>query len=205
MPYPASQVGRDGEWMPDRGVEAFEREVRPHLDALHRTARRLMRDATAAEDLVQEALLKAWRFFHSFRAGTNFKAWIFRVLYTVFVSLTRERKPPLQDPDSTDEIEARESPLEELARPSIEERERAVLEAVDDRVKAAVEELPADLRTTFLLSTLEGLKYREIAEVMDCPLGTVMSRLFRSRRMLQDRLAHYARGMNFPPSTRPAS
>ena len=130
---------------------------------------------------------------------------MFRVLYTVFVSLTRERKPPLQDPDSTDEIEARESPLEELARPSIEERERAVLEAVDEKVKAAVEELPADLRTTFMLSTIEGLKYREIAEVMDCPLGTVMSRLFRSRRMLQDRLAHYARGMNFPPSARPAS
>ena len=115
-----------------------------------------MRDATAAEDLVQEALLKAWRFFHSFRAGTNFKAWIFRVLYTVFVSLTRERKPPLQDPDSIDEIEARESPLEELARPSIEERERAVLDAVDDRVKAAVEELPADLRTIFMLSTHRG-------------------------------------------------
>jgi RNA polymerase sigma-70 factor, ECF subfamily len=192
--------------MADRGVESFEHEVRPHLDALHRTARRLMRDPTLADDLVQEALLKAWRFFHSFKAGTNFKAWMFRVLYTVFVSLTRERKAPLQDSaDSIEEIEARQSPIEELSRPSIEERERAVLDAVDDRVKAAVEDLAPDLRMTFLLSTIEGLKYREIAEVMGCPLGTVMSRLFRSRRMLQDRLAEYARGLNFPPAPRPAT
>jgi RNA polymerase sigma-70 factor (ECF subfamily) len=184
--------------MPDRGVEAFEREVKPHLDALLRTARRLMRDPTLADDLLQEAMLKGWRFFHSFEAGTNFKAWIFRVLYTVFVSMTRERKLEFQESDSVGEIEARESPVEELSRPSIKERERAVLEAVDDRIKAAVEELPPDLRTVFLLSTIEGLKYREIAKVMECPLGTVMSRLFRSRRMLQDRLAQYARDINFP-------
>src|SRR5262245_61134888 len=185
--------------MPERGVDAFEREVKPHLDALHRTARRLMRDPARADDLLQETLLKAWRFFHSFEAGTNFKAWIFRVLYTVFVSMTRERRPEIQEADSISEIEARESPIEELSRPSVAERERAVLDAVDDRIKAAIEELPPDLRTVFLLSTIEGLKYREIAEVMECPLGTVMSRLFRSRRMLQDRLTHYARGINFPP------
>jgi RNA polymerase sigma-70 factor (ECF subfamily) len=192
--------------MPDRGVDSFEHEVKPHLDALHRTAQRLTRDPTSADDLVQEALLKAWRFFHSFKTGTNFKAWIFRVLYTVFVSLTREKRPALQDPDSVDEMQARESPIEELERPSLKEREVAVLDAVDDQIKAAVEELPTDLRTVFMLSTIEGLKYREIAEVMDCPLGTVMSRLFRSRRMLQDRLARYARGVNFPPATaRPAT
>jgi RNA polymerase sigma-70 factor (ECF subfamily) len=191
--------------MRDRGVDAFEREVTPHLDALHRTAQRLTRDPTSADDLVQEALLKGWRFFHSFKAGTNFKAWIFRVLYTVFVSLTRERRLATQDADSVDEIQARESPIEEISRPTIEERERAVLEAVDDRIKSAVDELPPDLRTVFLLSTIEGLKYREIAEVMECPLGTVMSRLFRSRRVLQDRLAGYARELNFPPAARPAT
>lgn len=191
--------------MPDRGVDSFEREVKPHLDALHRTARRLTRDPGSADDLVQEALLKAWRFFHSFKTGTNFRAWVFRVLYTVFVSLTRERKPALSDSDSVDDIQARESPVEELERPSLKEREHAVLDAVDDQIKAAVEELPADLRTVFMLSTIEGLKYREIAEVMDCPLGTVMSRLFRSRRMLQDRLARYARDVNFPPAARPAT
>jgi RNA polymerase sigma-70 factor, ECF subfamily len=160
-----------------------------------------MRDATLADDLLQEALLKAWRFFHSFKAGTNFRAWMFRVLYTVFVSMTRDKKHELHDSDSVAEIEATESPIAELSRPSAEERERAVLEAVDDRIKSAVEGLPEDLRTVFLLSTIEGLKYREIAEVMECPLGTVMSRLFRSRRLLQDRLATYARGMNFPPMT----
>src|SRR5262245_7873279 len=133
--------------MPDRSVEAFEREVKPHLDALHRTARRLMRDATLADDLMQEALLKAWRFFHSFKSWTNFRAWIFRVLYTVFVSVTRERKLEIQEPDSIPEIEAPESPIEELSRPSVKDRERAVLEAVDDRIKAAIEDLPPDLRT----------------------------------------------------------
>jgi RNA polymerase sigma-70 factor (ECF subfamily) len=192
--------------MADRRVDAFEREVKPHLDALHRTARRLMRDPTLADDLLQEALLKGWRFFHSFKAGTNFKAWIFRVLYTVFVSMTRERRLEVQESDAVAEIEAPDSPIEELSRPSLHERERAVLEAVDDRVKSAVEDLPHDLRTVFLLSTIEGLKYREIAEVMACPLGTVMSRLFRSRRMLQDRLAQYARDLNFPSTAaEPAS
>src|SRR5262249_3153781 len=136
--------------MANRGVEAFEREVTPHLDALHRTALRLTRDPTSADDLVQEALLKAWRFFHSFKTGTNFKAWVFRVMYTVFVSLIRERKPALQESDSVEEIPARESPIEELARPSLEEREHAVLDAVDDQIKAAVEELPHDLRTVFM-------------------------------------------------------
>jgi RNA polymerase sigma-70 factor (ECF subfamily) len=184
--------------MPDRGVDAFEREVKPHLDALHRTATRLMRDPASADDLLQETLLKAWRFFHSFEAGTNFKAWIFRVLYTSFVSMTRERRLESVDPEAIGEIEGRESLIEEISRPTHKERERAILEAVDDRIKAAVDELPPDLRTVFLLSTIEGLKYREIAEVMDCPLGTVMSRLFRSRRLLQDRLAGYARDNNFP-------
>jgi RNA polymerase sigma-70 factor, ECF subfamily len=182
--------------MPERGVDAFEREVRPHLDALHRTARRLSRDATLADDVLQETLLKGWRFFHSFESGTNFKAWIFRVMYTVFVSMTRDRRPVLQGMEAIVDLEAPESPVDELNRPSIEERERAVLDAVDDQIKGAIEELPVELRTVFLLSSIEGLKYREIAEIMGCPLGTVMSRLFRSRRTLQDRLASYARGMN---------
>src|SRR5687767_8939957 len=135
MSTPTPGVGRDDQLMPDRRVEAFEREVKPHLDALHRTGRRLMRDATLADDLLQEALLKAWRFFHSFKAGTNFKAWMFRVLYTVFVSMTRERKLEVQESDSVGEIESPESPYEELSRPSVKERERAVLDAVDDRIK----------------------------------------------------------------------
>ncbi len=184
--------------MPRAQPDVFQREIEPNLDALHRTAVRLTKDANVADDLVQETLLKGFRFFGSFSPGTNFKAWIFRVLYTVFVSMTRERHVAGCEIESIPEIEAPESLEAELNRPTLAEREKAVLEAVDDRIKLAIEELPAELRMVFMLSTIEGLKYREIAEVMDCPLGTVMSRLFRSRRMLQDRLASFARHHGYP-------
>jgi RNA polymerase sigma-70 factor (ECF subfamily) len=180
----------------------FMKELDPLLDGLHRTARRLTRDPARADDVVQDAVLKAYRFFESFKPGTNFRAWMYRVLYTVFVNTTRERLPTGGEVEQT--AEPRDGPGDlgdELSRPSHGERVQAVLEAVDDRIKAAVEELPVDLRTVFLLSTVEGLKYREIAEVMECPLGTVMSRLFRGRRMLQERLVEYARESGFPEQT----
>lgn len=176
----------------------FERELDPTLDGLYRTALRLCGDPTRAEDIVQDAALKAWRFFDTFEDGTNFKAWIHRVLYTAFVNTTRDRTPrtaPLDQVPEPGEVE--KSLLAELERPNHSARERAVLEAVDERIKAAVMELPEDLRLVFMLNTLEGLKYREIAAVMNCPLGTVMSRLFRSRRMLQDRLAEYAHEVGY--------
>ncbi len=190
--------------MPRPRGDVFQQEIEPHLDALHRTAIRLTRDQSLADDLLQETLLKAFRFFHSFTAGTNFKAWIFRVLYTVFVSLTREKRVLSAEIDAVPEIEAPEPLEDELKRPTAAERERAVLEAVDDRIKLAIDELPPDLRMVFMLSTVEGLKYREIAEVMGCPLGTVMSRLFRSRRLLQDRLASFARPSGFDTDPTPA-
>lgn len=172
---------------------AFEAEATPHLDALHRTATRLCGSPGEADDLVQETLLKAFRFFDTWTAGTNFKAWLFRVLYTTFVSARRSADPRPRDLADVPEPGATvDELLKELDRGSYEERERAVLDAVDDRVKAAVDALPRDLRATFLLSAVEDLKYREIADALGCPLGTVMSRLFRARRLLQDRLAAYA-------------
>jgi len=188
-------LGKGGTSQRDR----FQAELEPLLDGLHRTSLRLTRDPNKSEDLLQETVLKAYRFFHSFKPGTNFRAWIFRVLYTVFINKTRERGPQAVPLDGLPEQASSSPPLEEeLNRPSHEKRVHAMLEAVDDRIKAAVEELPEDLRMVFLLSTIEGLKYREIAEVMGCPLGTVMSRLFRSRRMLQEKLADYARQSGFP-------
>lgn len=173
--------------------DRFQAELEPLLDGLYRTALRLTRDPTRAEDLLQDTALKAYRFFDTFKPGTNFRAWIFRVLYTVFINKLREKSGQAVPLDGLPE---QASPLptleEELDRASHHERVQALLEAVDDRIKAAIEELPEDLRMVFLLSTVEGLKYREIAEVMGCPLGTVMSRLFRSRRMLQEKLADYA-------------
>ena len=178
--------------------ERFLEELDPVLDSLHRTALRMTRDRSRAEDVTQEAILKAYRFFASYREGTNFRAWIHRVLYTVFVNTTRDRGPKASPLEAVPEPEEAVRPLvEELNRGTHTARAQAVLESVDERIKQAVMDLPHDLRMVFLLSTIEGLKYREISEVMDCPLGTVMSRLFRSRRMLQDRLTEYAADEGF--------
>ena len=189
--------GRAGRARRDR----FQQELTPVLDGLYRSALGMIRESNQAQDLVQEAALKAYRFFDTYKPGTNFRAWIYRVLYTVFVNKTREKKnqtTPLEhlaDPAWT------QGPLEEeLGRATHRERVQAVMESVDDSIKLAISELPEELRTVFLLSSVEGLKYREIADVLDCPLGTVMSRLFRSRRLLQEKLAVFARESGFDKS-----
>jgi RNA polymerase sigma-70 factor (ECF subfamily) len=173
-------------------------EAGPHLPGLYRTALRLTRDPTRAEDLVQDAILKGFRFFDSYRPGTNFAAWIHRVLYTVFLNTARGAPPRSAPIDLVPEPERpRRSALDDLGLLSPSERTRGVLEQVDDRIKRAVEALPEELRLTFLLNTVEGLKYREIAEVMDCPIGTVMSRLFRARQLLQSELRDHALELGF--------
>ena len=174
--------------------EEFQTQLKPHLDGLYRTAVRLTRNPTDAEDVLQEAVLRAYRSFGTFRTGTNFRAWIHRVLYTVFLNTTRHRGPRISPLETMPEPQESESQFQaELGRPTHRARQEAVLEAVDERIKEAVMTLPQDLRLVFMLNTIEGLKYREIAEVMGCPLGTVMSRLSRSRKMLQEHLVDYAR------------
>jgi RNA polymerase sigma-70 factor (ECF subfamily) len=169
------------------------------MDGLYRQALRMTGNAHAAEDVTQEAVLKGYRFFESFQPGTNFRAWMHRVLYTVFVNKVRERSLSAVALESVQEPAANMLPIiEELDKPDHAARAAALLEATDDRIKRAVMDLPEELRTVFLLSTVEELKYREIAKVMDCPLGTVMSRLFRGRKLLQERLAEYAGESGFP-------
>ena len=176
----------------------FEAEVSPLMDGIYRAALRLARDPTQSEDLLQETVLKAYRFFDSYKSGTNFRAWIFRILYTVFINRTRDRGPKMAPlPELAEPAAQSSGAAEELDRSTHNERVAAVLESVDSRIKQAVDDLPPDLRMVFLLSTVEGLKYKEIAEVMECPLGTVMSRLFRSRKLLQDRLSDYASQSGF--------
>ncbi|MSR74607.1 MAG: sigma-70 family RNA polymerase sigma factor [Planctomycetes bacterium] len=184
-------------------IEAAERSrfmllLDPVLPGLWRTALRLTRQRHGAEDLVQTATLKALRFFATYTEGTNFKAWMYRVLYTTHVNQRRD-----SDPVATPLIEgiepqgAANAMLRDLERPTHAERSAAVLEAVDDQIRAAVDSLPEHLRIVFLLSTVEDLKYREIAAVLDCPIGTVMSRLFRAREMLQEQLAVHARSLGW--------
>lgn len=178
--------------------------LEPLLPGLLRTAQRMTGDRHAAEDLIQAASLKALRFFGTWSEGTNFKAWFYRVLYTTHVNHLRDREPLSQTLlEESEAVSSAESLLQELNRPTHAERAAAVLESVDDEIRAAVDALPAHLRIVFLLSTLENLKYREIAGILDCPIGTVMSRLFRARELLHQRLARHARSLGWQVTDSP--
>lgn len=186
--------------MNSRNIDAagFQALVDPHLDALHRTARRMTRDEADADDLLQEALLKAFRSMDKFEPGSNFRAWIFRILTNTFINEYRRRRragPEVEldetiDPPAEPEAEA---DLEAIGMSDLD----GILDLVDERLKQAVLDLPPSLRIVFGLSTLEGLKYREIADILECPVGTVMSRLFRARAMLKERLQAFAEEEGF--------
>ena len=173
----------------------FEELVIPQLDALLRTATRLTRDADAAEDLVQDTLLKGFRFFDRFECDSNFKAWIFKILTNTFVNNYRQNQrrglelnaEVARDTAAVDTFDQRS-----IEAPTFGEREEAIFELVDDEVRLALLDLPEQMRIVFLLAVIEDLKYREIAVILDVPVGTVMSRLFRARAMLKVRLSHYA-------------
>jgi len=171
----------------------FEELVLPHLDALYATALRLTRDPREAEDLVQDTILRAYRFFHQFERGTNCKAWLFKILSNTFINRYRQRK---REQRLLDEVEAVAESNYLVSREAVgraRDPENAFLGSlVSTEVKAALEELPPSFRMAVILADLEDFSYREIADVMDCPIGTVMSRLCRGRRMLQARLRGYA-------------
>jgi len=170
----------------------FEREALPHLDALHAAALRLCRDEREAEDLVQDAMLRAYRFFDKFEPGTNCKAWLFRILTNQFYSRYRERE---REREILGEAESSSANLEQfVAGAGQEQAEDALLSRlVSAEVEKALAALPSDFRLAVVLADLEDFSYKEIAEIMDCPAGTVMSRLHRGRRMLQSLLFDYAR------------
>ncbi len=176
-------------------AKQFEVLVTPQLDAMLRTAQRLTKDSNDAEDLVQETMLKGLRFFDRFQDGSNFKAWIFKILMNAFVNTYRKKKRqgPTVDMEVASEIVA-DSSEDQGGNPlaPFPEREEAIFELIDERIKHALLDLPEHLRIVFMLSVLEDLKYREIANILGCPVGTVMSRLFRARGMLKERLIHFA-------------
>lgn len=168
----------------------FEEMLDPLLDPLFGTALRLTRNRADAEDVLQDAVLNAWRSLASFERGTNFKAWIFRILTNVFISRKRVearggRTADLVDVEDIAEV-AREESLES------EDWESLYPRLVDDDVKRALDELSEEFRAPLLLSSLGGLSYKEIAAVLDVPIGTVMSRLFRARARLKKALKGYA-------------
>lgn len=163
----------------------FEQEALPHLDTLYRVALRLTGDRAAAEDLVQETMLRALRAWGSFRPGSNARAWLVTILRNQFINGWRSRK---RAPTGIDMDAIPEPP--DLGDPDPEGR--FFDELVDDEVLEAVDALPPEFREVLVLSDMEGLPYADIAAALGIPVGTVKSRLFRARRILQGRLRTYA-------------
>ncbi len=171
----------------------FETAAIPFLDSLYNMAYRLTRNAEDAQDLVQETYLKAYKYYDKFEKGTNLKAWLFRIMKNTFIN--NYRKKQNQPPQSafSDIEDSFESIVSEEAGPRIKDPEQVILDDVlDEDVQAALDSLREDYRMVILLVDLEGFSYKETAEILDVPVGTVMSRLYRGRRQLEKTLLEYA-------------
>lgn len=175
----------------------FEEQVLEHLDMLHAVALRLTRNAADAEDLTQNTLVKALRFHEKFKEGTYIKAWLLTILRNTFINEYRKRsRTPLSvELTGTEVAEPTNLPVGE------QDRLKNMMELLDDEVREAVEALPDDFRHAVIMADLEEKSYKEIAEFMDCPIGTVMSRLYRGRKILRERLAHYAQSVGVSGKT----
>ena len=173
--------------VPDDRRGRFERECLVHLDAVHRTARRFTRDEDRARDLVQDTMVRAYRAFDSFTPGTNGRAWLLSIVYSVFINgYHHQRRRP-----TTVSMEALEARFAErlLVAPDV-----ATATAIsDENVLAALDDLPEEFRATVLLVDVDELSYEEAAVALGCVVGTVRSRLHRARRLLAAALEDYAR------------
>lgn len=171
----------------------FEEEALVHLDLLYNSAMQMTRNAADAQDLVQETFVKAYRFFDKFQRGTNCKAWLFKIMKNNYINAFRKKsKEPVRvDFDEVEGIlQAKPEPAVSLG--TGRELESVFEELVEDDVKKALDELPPEFKMVVVLSDVEGFSYQEIAGIMDCPIGTVRSRLSRARRFLQSRLHAFA-------------
>lgn len=164
----------------------FEEIALQYMDSLYIAALRVTRDEIEAQDLIQDAYLRAYRFFDKFEKGTNFKAWLFKILKNLYINRYRRESKVVQMVDVSDAEASGDLPA--VATPEDEIFD----ELFDDDVTNAMDSLPEEFRIVIVLSDLEGFSYKEIAEILNCPIGTVMSRLHRGRRLLRKSLHEYA-------------
>jgi RNA polymerase sigma-70 factor (ECF subfamily) len=177
----------------DRQQE-FSDLVRPHLSSLYSTGLRMTHNQTESEDLVQDTLYKAFRALDQFQKDTNFRAWIFRILVNTFITAYRKavKQPQKVSYDDLEEFFLYKRLDESIALQETS-KEDFIENLFDDNIKEALESLPYQFRLVVLLCDVEGFSYNEIANIIDAPLGTVMSRLYRGRKLLQRQLWNYAK------------
>ncbi|MGH9465148.1 MAG: sigma-70 family RNA polymerase sigma factor [Thermoanaerobaculia bacterium] len=191
-------------WDAQRGWN-FEATAMPYVDSLYSTAYRMTRNAEEAEDLVQETYLKAYKYYDKFEEGTNFKAWLFKILKNSFINSYRKRQQLPRESDFVALEESLERRLDRGLRERGKSPEDELLDTVlDEDVQRALDELPPDYRMAVLLADLEDFSYKEVASILEIPVGTVMSRLYRGRRALEATMLVYAREHGYLPSGEPA-
>lgn len=187
----------------DEMKQDFEEVALPHADSLYNFAFRMTRNRRDAEDLVQDTFMRAFRFFHRFETGTNIRAWLFRILKNTYINNYRkvQRTPDQVDWAQVEEFYDSVTP-DDLRKRHKNPEELLLEKSIDGRVEEAVADLPPEYRAVVLLNFMEDMSYKEIAEILEIPMGTVMSRLHRGRKILQRKLHDYAVSTNLLPSLR---